>query len=198
MTFDPKLSDPNAARIWRDYFARVETMLQPLDADQRLETVRELKSHVFEHLQQLEGQNEVSNLLDAIEKLGQPEEFLKPVVAGKLLDAATRSYNPRKLFSGLMYKRRLSLGHAVLSLLFAIGYFFLFLFLLIAVFKIPFPDSVGLFQSGPGDYVLGIPGNTTGMTDLLGLWTVPVALLITGILYVGLTKLLQLVIRQNR
>ena len=74
--------DARARRAWRLYFLRAEAVLSPLSATVRRELIGDLKAHVEDILanESLDG-DEAARLGAALGRVGNPKEFLAPLLA---------------------------------------------------------------------------------------------------------------------
>lgn len=185
--------DPVTIRIWDQYFKRLERELGPLDAQQRRELELEVQDHLQQSFQEIAGENEAERLLLAIEHLGEPAEFIKPLLADKLLGKASRTLTPKAVFSGLYYYLFGGIRRMLLGLLFGVGYILSFGLVIMAVLKPFFPKNIGLLIFEDGDWTFGIKWHSAGLkTDVLGHWIIPLGLLAGMLLYFALTKLLRI------
>lgn len=184
----PPLEDGAARRIWNGYFRRVEQMLQPLGEEQKRELMLELESHLRESIRQDASGREVERVLNGIDRLGEPEQFLRPLVADRLLKEGRRTYNPLAIGKGLGLALSRGLRWAALSILFAGGYLCSFLLILMALLKPVFPRHVGYFTYASGGWGFGFLANVQGATEHLGYGMIPLALGTGLLLYAALTK----------
>lgn len=186
-------NDPNAQRIYANYINRVRTTVKVLGKENQQEILLEINSHIYEGTTvNTEGKPEVDQLLDLLEKLGQPELFLKPLVADKQLDEAVKTFNPLKIAKALI----LNIGNGISYIVFAILYLFLFSFLFLIVAKLVNPDNVGLFYNPGKVFILGLYKDANGVSytqyEQLGNWFIPLMVLSAVVLYIILTLLLRL------
>lgn len=185
-------SNKTAQKIYDDYLKRINRMVASLDDADRKEIVMELNSHIYEGLSHREQNDEVDNLVDIIEKLGAPEEILKPLVAQKKLEQATRTFNPLDIFKALF----LNISNGVAYVFFAVLYLALFGFIFLIVEKIKNPDQVGLYFKKGDFYLLGTRNPDTlkvqGLNEVLGNWFIPVMVISILVLYIGITFMLRL------
>jgi len=170
---------------------RVEKSIGSLSKEDRAELLMELNSHIYEGTAGCSASNEIEVLLDVIGKLGAPEEFLKPLVAGKKLDQAVHSFNPGDVFHAI----RLNLRYGFSFVIFGLLYLFLFSFVIIAILKIVSPSHTGLFFSGKSFVGFGYVTDAAGLTEKLGYWIIPMALLSASLLYICITLLLRVLRR---
>lgn len=187
------LSNTVAKKIWHQYFRRVKRCAKPLKSNQQEELILEIQDHLFESLKQETGNNEAEKLLNAIDKLGDPEEYLRPIIADRLLSSASSTLNPKTIFKGLYYHLFGDIKNFLLSLAFSLGYFTAFIFAVLSIFKIFFPDNIGFFINENGGILIGIIGGESLKTDILGYWDVPLGLLVSLIIYLVLTRNLKVV-----
>lgn len=184
----------NASRIYKDYVDRIQHVIKTLDKQNQLDILLEINSHIYESISQTVEKKgeEVDTLLNVLEKLGQPEIFLKSLVAEKKLEEATQSFNPIKIAKALI----LNIGNGFSYIVFTILYLLLFAFLFLIVAKIIFPEDVGFFYRAHDIFILGIYKNSEGMSysqyEQLGNWFIPVMCAAMAVLYITLTLLLNL------
>ncbi len=193
MTGESLFADPVAARIWAQYFRRMNRLLRPLDAEQAGELKLEIQGHLLESFRSDSAASEAERLLNAIDRLGEPEAFIGPMRADRLLDKASRSFRPLDVMKGLVYHLAGGTKKAVLGALYVLGYLLAVGFGLIAVLKVFVPRHVGLFLFGDGDVIFGFAVDVTrSHREVLGLWIIPLGAIAAFGLYLGLTRLLRL------
>lgn len=181
-----------AQRVYDDYLLRVEKNISILSEIDRNELVMEINSHIYEGMSASKDESEINVLLDIIGKLGAPEEFLKPLVARKKLDQAVRSYNPKYVYQAIS----LNIKNGIIYTFFGILYLFLFSFAIIIFTKIFFPPHTGLFYENGTFHGIGFIKETTGLTEVLGYWIIPLSILLSLLFYFGITLLLRITRKQ--
>jgi hypothetical protein len=164
--------DARARRAWLLYFLRAEAVLSPLAAPVRRELIADLKAHVQDLLanERLDG-DELQRLNAALARVGNPKEFLAPLVAEAVFRA------PPRYGDAGMAMRTLSLYAAR-----GTSYFLRALGLVLAAAagacvmlaslnSILRPASAGLFLVGEDEYSLRLfgLGKTSGL-QLLEPW----------------------------
>lgn len=198
MQVNPRLKDITATRIRDQYMKRVDRALRSLPKKIREETALEIQSHLWDSMQDSTAQVEADRILDAIDRLGEPDDFIKPMVAGRLLEDASHSLNPKSVVMGLMYNAVAGVKKAGLSIVLGLGYLILCIFSLMSILKVILPHQVGLFFDPEGGApffgVLGDPGNHV---EVLGFWIIPLGIVISFLLYFGLTRLLRIIFRES-
>jgi len=189
-----KFEQKASQRIYNDYMKRIRKATSSLSKINQDDIYMEFNSHIFEAIQHNRETNEIDALLDIIEKLGIPEEVLKPLVADRKLEQATKTFNPVHVFKALI----LNFTNGISYIFFFILYLFLFGFVFLIFAKIFNPSLVGLYmkRDSLSVFVLGIMNpehqikNQTH--EVLGNWFIPVMLLAIVLFYFIITLLLKL------
>lgn len=187
-----QFTNKTAQKIYDDYISRIKRTTATLNKTDREEILMELNSHIYEGMIDKSEGNEIKNLVDLTEKLGAPEEILKPLIAQKKLDQATKSFNPTHIFKALV----LNISNGVTYIFFALLYLALFGFVFLIIAKIRNPNNVGLFFKNGGFHLLGTRRPSSlgklGLTEVLGNWFIPTMILSIIVLYILITLLLRL------
>jgi len=172
-------------KIYKDYLKRVERMVKKLSKADKNELLMEINSHIYEGMQHVDASNEVESLLLILENLGAPEEVLKPMVADKKMEQATKTFNPIHIVQALI----LNISNGIVYIIFSILYFFLFTGILLIVLKIFLPET-GLFYKENKYFLLGLIDEKDA-NEILGNWFIPVMLISIAVLYFVITLLLK-------
>lgn len=188
MTFkEIPFKDTNAQRVYSNYIQSIKNELKPILEKDRLDVLMEFNSHIYEHIQGNPLKSELDALLDAIDKLGAPEEVLKPLVADKLLEKASRTFNPLDILKALL----LNISNGVSYVIFLVLYLSLSTFIFLIFAKL-FSNNVGLFYKDDEFQALGFVSGADRYEEVLGNWFIPVMILAFIIFYTILTLLLKL------
>ena len=190
---DIKFEQIASQRIYSDYMKRIKKATASLSKISQDDIYMEFNSHIFEAIQHKSQANEIDSLLDIIEKLGAPEEVLKPLVADKKLEQATRTFNPVHVFKALI----LNFTNGISYVFFFVLYLFLFGFVFLIFAKIVKPSLVGLHMNDSFSvFVLGIMSQEDKIKnhthEVLGYWFIPAMLLAIVVFYFLITLLLKL------
>lgn len=185
-----KFSQDASKRVYKDYMNRVRKATKSLSKKNQDDIYMEFNSHIFEAIQHKNEANEIDVLLDILEKLGIPEVVLKPLIADKKLEQATKTFNPIHVFKALV----LNFTNGISYIIFLFLYLLLFGFIFLIFAKIANPSEVGLFYKDSSFLVLGLSDNTNqvGIKEILGNWFIPVMLLAIVFFYLLITLLLKL------
>ena len=178
--------------------SQVKKTVKPLDTKEQNEILMEINSHIYEGLQRNKTNNEIDRLLDILDKLGVPEEMLKPLVADKKLEQATRTFNPLHIFKALS----LNITNGISYVIFFILYLCLFGFVFLIYAKIKNPKGVGLFFENNQFLALGKINpeylENSSYTEVLGNWFIPVMVLAILLFYLLITLLLKVKRKINK
>lgn len=182
-----KFQHKASQKLYDNYIKRIKKQIAILPKEDQLDLLMEFNSHIFESSQKKKNTSETENLIDVLDKLGNPEEVLKSTVAEKKLVQATRTFNPVHIFKALV----LNIANGVSYLFFSILYLFLLAFGFVIFQKIINPSKVGLFFEKGQFAVLGKTSDPTA-TEVLGNWFIPVMIICAVALYFMITLLLKL------
>ncbi len=185
-----------SARVYTDYMKRVSRMTRPLSKHHQDDIYMEINSHIYEGMMQRKDAVEIDALLDVLDRLGSPEEVLKPLVAEKKMEQATTTYNPVHIIKALI----LNFSNGFVYVLFSILYLFLSAFLFLIGAKLICPEKVGLFYKDSSHWTLGIIAETgrENYTELLGNWFIPAMILSAVISYFIITFMMKIKRRLNK
>ena len=182
-----EFKNKSAQKLYDNYLDRIGTYSSVLSKEDANDLLMEFNSHIYEGLQNLESDDEVANVISILERLGDPAETLKPLIAGKKLRQATKTFNPKHVFQAIALNIKNSLLFGVFGLL----YLFLFTFLLLIPAKLIFPKSTGLFYMNNEFHSFGVMSNSSGFTEVLGYWIIPLVLAVAAIIYLLITLLMR-------
>ncbi|MEZ6013156.1 MAG: hypothetical protein R3C08_14945 [Hyphomonas sp.] len=175
-----ELSDAAARAAFAGYFAKVDRLLAPLPDREAAEVRRELEQHAMDAL--AEG----ATAAEALERLGEPDDFLPDLVAETLRTRAARSFLPGHVARALVTSASTGLAGFVLSSLAGLGYAVAFVALAMGVVRLIDPDAAGVYRMPDGQTLIGF-GKSPGDVDLMGAWFAPAAFAVAIGLYLILT-----------
>ena len=179
--------DSDTQRVYKNYIQSIKNATKELLIEDSQEILMEFNSHIYESMQLKNSKSEINNLLNAIDKLGTPEEVLKPLIADRILNKATRSFKPNDIF----YALYLNIGNGISYIIFGALYFLLGVFTIAIFLRIFLGDEIGLFI-GDGTFLIGSLDESEGINEVLGNWFIPVMLLLNVTLYFIITAILRL------
>jgi hypothetical protein len=163
-------SEPKARHAWRQFRLRVELMLSSVSGEVRRELLDDLASHVRELVAHGDDRtSEFDRLRAALKRMGDPREFLAPLVGEAVFRDPRRDVGlgqaGRAMMSLLSRGSRLASRSALTLLAALLGA----LAALVAVGSLLDPQAVGLFRLGPDDFALRLLGGKGG-EPLLAPW----------------------------
>jgi len=182
-----EFGDKNAQRVYDNYMESLRNTLKPILDSDKQEVLMEFNSHIYEYIQKNKSNSELNALLNAIDKLGSPEEVLKPLIADKLLEKATKSFNPLHIFKALL----LNITNGISYVIFFLLYLSLGSFIFLILAKL-FKSNVGMYFKEGKFQVLGFVKETQDYQEVIGNWFIPVMILVTVVCYFLITLLLKL------
>ena len=188
-SFAPAFTQAAARALWTGYVSEIDRMVALIGPD-AAELADDLRMHLADSFASENTGSEAERLQRAIQRLGRPEDFLRPLLADGLIERGTARYSAPLISRGLYHAIRSGSGRAGRAGLFALGYLLLVIFAAMTVLKPFFGDHVGLIRGANGSLTFGMV-STGGGEDLLGLWSVPLTLALCALLYILLTRLLR-------
>ena len=177
----------SAQRVYEDYLTRSEKMLHILSEEDRNDCLLELNSYIYEYLDAHQENDELKNVLNVTERLGPPEQTLKEIIAAKKVRQAVKTLNPKHVIIALGLNLRNGLIYIILSVLFLVG----LCFPVLIVFKIIYPELVGLHIGGNSFYI-GTTSDQATTKEILGNLFIPVMILATASIYAVIILLLKI------
>ena len=183
------IEDPIAMRIWDQYFKRVDYVLQSVVPDQQQKIIKELRQQLYAYYIVDEGFSDPERMLNAVDKLGEPESYLKSIIEDIKVREALLRYNPIVILKQLFHAPFSNLRQFLFCCIMGAGYLFLFLLFLLSVLKICIPE-IGLYFHDSGGISVGITSDPHAV-ELLGKWLIPLGVIFSVMMYIALTKILE-------
>ena len=187
---NPTFTSEQAQKIWLEYLAHTKSLCGLLNESQKSDIVMELQAHLFESYIQINSDDEVAGINAAINKLGQPEEFIPLWVEDRLLEASQPGTSVRSLYKLMKLNSVKGVKQFGYSMLIGLGYFLSFFFFLMAILKVFYPENVGFYISENSIPMIGYV-DAEGFEELLGNAFIPLALLMTAILQFFLNRVVR-------
>lgn len=181
----------DAQKIYENYLKQIQSATKKLSNEDQNDILMELNSHIFESISKINNEeNEVKILLDTLEKIGIPSEILKPLIAERKLNQATKTFNPIHIFQALI----LNFSYGIIYFIFFILYLFLFSFVVLIFAKMFYPDNVGFYYKKGEIFQYGgfLQDKNIQQYEILGIWFIPVTILLGVLFYFLISLLLKL------
>ena len=195
-----KLANENAEKILRMYEKKVLYIIRPLSKKDMLDIKMEIDSHIYESMARYPKGDEVSTLIYALEKLGDPEDFLPQVVAERKLAQAGRSFNPAHIASAIALNIGRGFIKSVMFIIIGLFYLLSFGFAALSIIKLFAPANVGFFiNTERSIFDIGWINNIApGTKEILGAWFTPVILAAAILIYILNTILLKYIPKKRK
>lgn len=179
------------ARI-TDYLARLRTSLTEMKLADREDIVEEIRVHIMERAAEPDA-----NLGEILGRLGPADLLAAQYRTGMLLRDASRSNSPLVILRATMRAALTGAKGFIVFVVAVVGYGVALAFVVLAGFKPLFPAHTGLWV-GRGQFNFSyLPGGPPpGVHEALGMWFIPVVLVLAFLFAIGTTKLTQLLIRR--
>ena len=177
----------SAQKLYDNYLDRIVKYSSVLSKEDANDLLMEFNSHIYEGLQNMETDDEVAKVISVLDRLGDPAETLKPLIAGKKLKQATRTFNPKHVFQAIALNVKNSIFFGIFGLL----YLLLFTFLLLIPAKLIFPKNTGMFFLNGELKSFGFDSSALELTEVLGYWIIPLVLAVVSVIYLLITLLMR-------
>lgn len=181
----------DAQKIYENYLKQIQSATKKLSKEDQTDILMELNSHIFESISKINSEeNEVKTLLELLDKIGIPSEILKPLIAERKLNQATKTFNPIHIFEALI----LNFSYGIIYFIFFILYLFLFSFVVLIFAKMFYPDNVGFYYKRGEIFQYGgfLQDKNIQQYEILGIWFIPVTILLGVLFYFLISLLLKL------
>ncbi len=186
-----KFENDSTQRVYNNYIKQIEAVIHTLPQEEQLDILMEMNSYIYEGMQKSNEQNELEYLLNIIDNFGDLKIVLKPIIAERKLDQATKTFNPIHVFKALY----LNIQNGIFFIFISICYFGLGFLGIATLAKVFFPSQIGMYYK-PGEYFVlaGIPeeGVNEIEYELLGNWYIPVMMIGIVTFYFLITMVLKL------
>lgn len=176
----------------RNYLDSLNHYLTPLDKFESNEVVKEIESHIYDVIDELEIRGEVADVETILNRLGPPRELAQQYI-GHIHHGAP----PPEGFNPIMFVKK-SLSRSVSLGLMIFGYSFGFALVVFAFANLLVPNGIGVWSEGNGNtIVIGMIDNTMLAQErsdvLYGFWMSPVALIVGYLILMTTHKALQFI-----
>ena len=76
-----EFTTPEAQKVFQQYISRLDLSVRKLPEDMQKDLRAEITGHILDSMEASQKETELDRLLDATERLGDPDKFLKPMIA---------------------------------------------------------------------------------------------------------------------
>jgi uncharacterized membrane protein len=187
MTHPPRLQQ----RI-DSYLMQLRRSLGELPPDEVSEILQEIRGHILERAES-SGELTDERLVAILQSLGKPEDIAPLYQADSVMAKARTSLSPSIVLRGVLRWAMLSVRGVFLFIVGLFGYALAFGWIVGAFGKMVAPDKFGAWVS-PASFSIGTNDNP-GAHDVLGMWLIPVGLILGTLFTIGTTWLLRWAMR---
>lgn len=173
-----EFKNSSSQNVYISYINRCKKAIKVLSASDKEDCLLEINSHIYEYMQDHAASDELESIKAVTQQLGDPEVTLKEYIAEKKINQAVKTFNPKHFIQALYFNIRNGIMYIVLSVL----TLFVCCFILLAVFKVMYPENVGFFY-GEDNFMFGYTTSPEPDKEKLGVWFTPLMLGASALLY---------------
>lgn len=179
-----------------EYFSRLESRLADLPQKQRNDFVRELRAHVSDRFAETSPAND-QDCRAILTALGTPDEIARQYRLECILSKSSWKISPITVLRAIVRWTVPGIQGFVIFCVAVIGYMLSACFYIAALLKPFFPRNVGAFVSTHGLNLANFPSQPRGH-DVLGIYFIPVAVVVGYLLTCGTTLLIHFIASRGR
>ena len=181
-----------ATKVWHNFERELNHKLKALPKSEREDVKLEILSHLYDSAQSDDAANEESRLVNAIDRLGDPESYLGPLIADILQEQKTAQGHPAAIVQSLLNNAKLGVAHVIATVIFGFGYFITLMIFIMSVMHIGDPD-VGLWIHQNGGFAFSFE-HQPNSAQWMPRWFSLIGILASVCSYLSLSKLLYLIL----
>lgn len=182
---------PASQRVYSNYINRCKRVVHILSKTDQEECLMEVNSYIYEYITD-HREDEMTALLNILDRLGDPEITLKEVVASKKIDQAIKTFNIKYLLQALFLNLRNGIAYILLSIMTIM----LVTFPILIVMEMIKPAITGIWV-GPHSFFFGVAVKQEGLREIAGNYFIPIAIVCCVLLYFLIIYILK-VIRKKK
>ncbi len=141
-----------AEKVWDHFDAELKHKLKPLPQAEREDIRLEILSHLYESALHDEGQSEADKMINAIHRMGSPDEYLTPLISEILQAQEVSKGHPQAILNVLINHTKKGLLHFAATLAFGFGYFLSILVFIMGLVHIV-DNNVGVWLDPDGGFL---------------------------------------------
>ena len=177
---------------YANYIKQIENLEKKHNC-QHLHIAEEVESHFYEAMTggKYDSLPEDERIAKIIDNLGEPHESVQSILSGQEPKQAVSRFNFKNCMQKIVRGSRYALAFCL--------YLVSLVFVSLAVIKLVKPDNTGLFIGKNGSWRLGYFSNVDeAVSEILGYWIIPLAILLCILFYLLTTLLLKKHIKKGR
>jgi hypothetical protein len=193
-----ELKTIEAQKVFEQYLRTLDDAVTRLPLSMQKDLRAEISLHIIDSMQASKKGTELDRLRDALDRLGDPDNYLKPMIADYAVEFATSTFQPYHVFRAIVQNIGIGIERTLRSSFFFLLYLTLFLFVFLFVSKIIFPSHTGLFFQNGEFHAFGFVSNPQEDSEQLGGWLFPLAILGFSLDYLLITLLMKLTRKRRK
>jgi uncharacterized membrane protein len=141
-----------AQKMGNHFEKELDHKIKTLPLKDRENVKLEILSHLYESSINDKADKEESRIINAIERLGTPDEYLTPLVSDILLNLKAKNGNPLAIVKSLFNNIQISLTHTLATIVLGIAYLFIIMIFIMSIAHI-FISEAGLWIHDSGERI---------------------------------------------
>jgi hypothetical protein len=198
------LKSKTAQQVWNNFDRELIHKLKRLPKDDRSDIRLEILSHLYdsaanngvESINTDDIESEEVRLINAISRLGSPDEYLEPLIVDILLNQKASKGHPLAVLKSLKNSARKGIFHGLATLVLGMGYFWVIMIFIMSLMHIANPD-VGIWYYSTGELSLSFHAQPDAM-QWQPKWFSLIGLFSSVLAYSGLNKILGYFISKSK
>lgn len=193
------IKSKTAQQVWNNFDRELIHKLKLLPKEEREDIRMEILSHLFDSAVNNPAdltETEEVRLINAIARLGSPEEYLEPLIADILLYQQTAKGHPLAILKSLKSSARKGIFHGLATLVLGMGYFWVIMIFIMSLIHIWNPE-VGIWYHPTGELSLSFNAQP-GAMQWQEKWFSLIGILSSALVYWLLNKILGYFISQSK
>ena len=179
-----------ANRNWDSYFRRVDRALDRLPSEEAGEIRAELEAHAHSLFEGMEDGDVVAALERALQKLGEPEDYVAAIAADWWLTNANSNRTVSNVLKAIFFNIGSGIRRSLIAALLSLGLLFSASLVFVGVLKLFLWDQVGLFLYEDSGFSFGWVPEHGASNEVLGIGFIPISFALAWGLYRIVSKLL--------
>lgn len=155
------INSKTAQQVWNNFDRELIHKLKRLPEEERADIRLEILSHLFDSaasngadvVEKDNIESEEVRLINAISRLGSPDEYLEPLIVDILLNQKASKGHPIAILKSLKNSARKGMFHGLATLVLGMGYFWVIMILIMSLMHIANPD-IGIWYYPTGEISL--------------------------------------------
>lgn len=181
---------------YASYMNCISEAVKNLDLVNSNEITLELESHIYEAMQskRLADLPEGIRLEIVLAKLGEPKTYIKAIIDEQELQTALQKHQVVRIMKASIKNTTKNTKYFLTSIL----YLFSLAFIVIAIIKLIYPESTGLFMGANNAISLGHVTPSMVKAEMLGYWIIPIMVILSIMFYFVATLILKNILKNSR